>query len=56
MSFHFVKLGELFKRQPMIDAFVEIMDDLTKSKNCVCWAKKTPSHIFVLNYIEKVSM
>jgi len=40
-------------RKPVIDAFVRIMDDLARSKGCECWIEKTPSHIFVVDHIER---
>ena len=40
-------------RQPVINAFVDIMDDLARAKGCACWIEKTPAHIFVVDHIER---
>jgi hypothetical protein len=41
-----------YARQPVIDAFVGILDELTLRNDRVCWLEKTPGHVFVVEQIE----
>jgi len=42
-----------FTRRPVIDAFVKIMDNLACQNENTVWLEKTPSHIFVVDAIER---
>ncbi len=42
-----------WRRKPIVDAFVRIMDDLANSKGYAGWIEKTPTHIFVIDHIER---
>lgn len=40
-------------RQPVVNAFMRIMDDLARKNGSTCWVEKTPGHIFAIDEIER---
>jgi len=40
-------------RNPVVKAFLSIMDELALREGASCWVEKTPGHIFVIEEIEK---
>lgn len=40
-------------REPVVEAFVNIMDDIASRRGTSCWVEKTPGHVFFIEEIEK---